>query len=203
MVIGRAVNGWKYNLNLEDEQSIKQCTIDIVTGLEKDNLGWVEKLWGYSGKNEKSIYNTKRSAFWRLVEGIVGLQNSAEANQFFTDSIVWSNLYKVAKFKDDDKSKGGAKGGNPSPRLCKIEFELCQKILDAEINTYDPTTIVFLTGVDWASPFLEEAVGISNLSTNTYVKQVGVYRGKKYMVGPHPQGKSKYLYVEEIAECLK
>jgi hypothetical protein len=197
MVVGRAVNGWKYNLDSTDSQSVTNCLSAIGSGLEKDNLRWVGELWGKNQTGEKGRYNTKKSAFWRLIEGIVGLQKLPEENRFFTDYVVWSNLYKVAKSKDDTS------GGNPSASLCDVQFYQCQEILDTEIDMYEPAVIVFLTGVGWASPFINDATDRNDAPDNKYIKQAGLYRGRKYVIGPHPQGKNKALYLEEISRYLR
>lgn len=120
-----------------------------------------------------------------------------EGNSFFADYVVWSNLYKVAKSKEDTT------GGNPSAALCDVQFCYCQEILDTEIDLYDPAVIVFLTGVGWAKPYLNGATDRSDAPDNKYVKQTGLYRGRKYMIGPHPQGKNKSLYLEEISRYLR
>lgn len=38
MVIGRAVNGWKYNLDPTNSQFVTNCLAAIDTGLENDSL---------------------------------------------------------------------------------------------------------------------------------------------------------------------
>ncbi len=197
MVVGRAVNGWKYNLDPTDRQSVTDCLSAIDAGLEKDSLCWVKGLWGKSQTDEKKQYNTKKSAFWRLIEGLVGLRDLTEGNHFFADYVVWSNLYKVAKSKEDTT------GGNPSAALCDVQFYYCQEILDTEIDLYEPAVIVFLTGVGWAEPYLNEAIDGSDVPDNKYVKQIGLYRRRKYVVGPHPQGKNKSLYLDEVSRYLK
>ena len=183
MVVGRAVNGWNHYLNPSSEASIRKCISSVQNALETENLNWVKAHWGSRDK-----YNTRKSAFWRLAKSISATANPDSA--FHTDSIAWTNLYKAAK----------EEGGNPSGRLMNTQFQFCKRILDAEIDYFKPTHIIFLTGLAWARPFLTTATQNAPNPSWDYVEQVGIYQSCKYIVGQHPQGKNEELHLEEIVE---
>lgn len=199
MVVGRAVNGWKYNLDLGDEHSGKAFVDGVDRFLKSEELDWVGKQWGVSKLEKHDDYNTKKSAFWRLIREIVA--NNGIATDDFANSIVWSNLYKAAKYKGDSEKGDQVKRGNLSARLRKVEVDLCRKIFDTEIDLYQPKFIVFLTGFWWAQPFLNIGDQAGNVQAD-YVQHVGVYRNANYLIGPHPQGKKGMPYLLEICKYL-
>lgn len=183
MIIGRAVNDWRNYFNKNDVSSKDNVLKEIEESIEKDNLDWVSEKWG----NNESGYNTKKSAFWRVTHDLASELVQNKKNPI--DSIVYSNLYKVAK----------SGGKNPSERLCDCQFDYCCEILSEEINQYKPNIIVFLTDINWAGDFLEK-LKVKNLinSANNHVKFIGKYNSSKIIVVPHPQGKPEKEIVDEI-----
>jgi len=191
MIVGRAPNKWEHDFIPRKEDSIEKCISSVHNTIEEWTLNWVKNLWGKTLNEEgKKKYNTKKSAFWRLSKNIAKHQNPN--TEFSIDSIVWSNLYKISN----------QKGGNPSAKLKDVQFHLCKQILDAEIDYYKPKYIVFLTGSNWALPFLKDATQVQNC-TSKYVKQVGIYCGSIYVIAQHPQGKSEEAHLKEIVQYLK
>lgn len=194
MVVGRAVNGWKHNLNPYSEQSVQECVVSLHHAIDTDNLDWVQEKWEC-----RNDYNTRKSAFWRVAKSISAVVNSHES--FHTDAIAWTNLYKVAKAKEDDPSKKA--GGNPSGRLQNAQFTICKQIFDAEVELLKPKNIVFLTGMDWVGDFLSsDESGYTRIIGGKYVVRVGMYRNSNYIVGQHPQGKNETQQLKEIVEHL-
>lgn len=57
---------------------------------------------------------------------------------------MWTNLYKVAP----------SEGQNPKTTLIKLQEEKCIEILRKEININKPKHILFLCGLDWLEPFI-------------------------------------------------
>ena len=110
MVIGRAVNGWveKWSPNeLLDTNKIKDIVDKTLTSVSDHSdcpMSWVSGLWG----NTEAPYNTKRSAFWRVIRQVVGHLEIADIDKPDWPSILtWSNLYKVSPWER----------GNPSSKL--------------------------------------------------------------------------------------
>lgn len=200
MVVGRAVNGWTQGwlpeaLNTEMNQEL--FVNGILSSVQDGNpcpMTWVSNCWG----NDRFDYNTARSAFWRVIKSVVMNLKVADINQpSWPSYLVWSNLYKVAP----------AEGGNPSNRLCKVQFDLCKTLLIEEIKIYKPRRILFLTG-GWVSQFLEymnpehktvsemdyvEAAGTISIQKNCY---------SKCIIAAHPQGKNESKWVREVVQAF-
>lgn len=185
MIVGRAVNGWKHYLDPNSEQSVLKCISSVHNAIETENLTWVKELWGSGGE-----YNTKQSAFWRMAKAISAASNPDV--DFHTDAIVWTNLYKASKYS----------GGNPSATLKRTEFHICKQILDAEIDFYKPSHIIFLTGFSWAGDFITDSTTVNPNPSWEFLDRVGIYRGCKFIVGQHPQGKNETRHLSEIVEHL-
>ncbi|MDX2128702.1 MAG: hypothetical protein SFU91_06660 [Chloroherpetonaceae bacterium] len=185
LIVGRSVNGWtNYNKN---ELLLKEG--EIINRIGNDNLQWTINNWGI---NYGKTYNTKRSAFWRINRKITDLVYQVSDYNF--NKLSWTNLYKISN----------AAGGNPSPKLQALQFDLVKQILIEEIRILEPKYIVFLTGYDWAKPFLIENdnIKIELLNQTNYVKAKGSFFNSKFAVGLHPQGKLEMKHAEEILEYL-
>lgn len=187
MIVGRAVNRWRHDLNPSSESSAQEeCISSLHNALETENLNWVKEQWG----NRNKKYNTRKSAFWRVAKSVSAYCHPDE--NFHTDAIVWTNLYKATK----------ASGGNPSEQLMNVEFEICQQIFDAEIDLFKPRYIVFLTGLAWACDFVSLDDRQNKVPGRKYVVQTGTYKGSRYIIGQHPQGKNEAAHLKEIAEYI-
>ena len=199
MVIGRAVNGWDNEWYPRDAAS-SSGTERIIGKIAKSvdiPLSWVSKRWGHNNGD----YNTKKSAFWRTVRGVVsGLGLSGKESTDWPDCIVWSNLYKVAP-KD---------GGNPSSRLCSLQEQYCKELLSAEIELYKPKRIIFSTGYDWAAPFIKDGSRFyAHTTTNrrTLVQAIASYKMRgggrgKVVVAAHPQGKGDAKWINDVVRAF-
>lgn len=200
MVVGRAVNGWDVEVIRPNELSTlasSEVYAGSVFSSVTDNIGcpmtWVTKCWG----NYDSGYNTKGSAFWRVIRAVVSIFGIADVNESTWPSyLVWSNLYKVAPVK-----------GNPGSVLCDIQFSGCVSLLQMEIATYHPRRLLLLTGLPWAKPFLERAApDVSSVSGYDFVEAIGQvgHSGAvtKIVVAAHPQGKHEASWVSEVTAAL-
>ena len=197
MVVGRAVNGWTDGIlisELNSQKSIEKYA-DIVFQSVSPNrcpMSWVTDRWG-----NDHAYNSKRSAFWRVTRAVVDnlhIANIDESN--WPSHLVWSNLYKVAP----------ADGGNPSDTLCDIQFTGCQSLLELELSLYNPKRLLFLTGLDWAKPFMENICDLTRTG-KTYSEAVGEFKRDnlttKVVVAVHPQGKPEETWVQEITQAFE
>jgi hypothetical protein len=194
MVVGRAVNGWtegivpsQLDVPAEAERYARLIQ-ERVCGNGKCPMRWVTEGWGVG-----EDYNTRRSAFWRCIRSVVQDLDIADVEDAgWSSHLVWSNLYKVST----------AGGGNPSNVLREIQFPGCASLLNLELCTYQPSRILFLTGVDWAAPFLEaaelqEGVGFQ------YVKCTGNVHGARCVVAVHPQGKPGAVWAREVVTAFE
>lgn len=198
MVIGRAVNGWAEGIPPGHLDAFAEVTRyatlvqQSVAGNEECPMGWVTAGWGATEGN-----NTKRSAFWRTIRCVVqGLGIADIEDARWSSHLVWSNLYKVSP----------AEGGNPSNALCEIQFPGCAELLNLELRTYRPCRVLFLTGVDWAAPFLA-AAELQEIARFQYVKQVGLCdagdrHDARCVIAVHPQGKPEAAWVREVVKAF-
>ena len=56
----------------------------------------------------------------------------------------------------------------------------------------------FLTGLNWANPFITDFESLPMLTNNQYVEYVGKYENSLIIVAQHPQGKQEKSHVSEI-----
>lgn len=193
MVVGRAVNGWAKGITpsqLGAPDAAKQyakLVQESVSGNGACPMRWVTQRWGVGNG-----YNTRRSAFWRCIRTVVrdlGIADVEDAG--WPSHLVWSNLYKVSP----------AGGGNPSNVLREIQLPGCAQLITLELCVYRPSRVLFLTGVDWAAPFLEaaelqEAVGFE------YVERVGDAHGARCVIAVHPQGRDEQQWARDVTAAF-
>lgn len=137
MVVGRAPNGWTMP-RYEDGGASPETWLSY-------GLSWVYAQKGSNGEDilcrDQSLHeaSVRHSKFWQfiryylLARGIV----TAQEKERFADGIVWSNLYKIS-FEEGEKK-------NPTRCLRNATAELCDKMLLAEIEYYDPDEVWFIT----------------------------------------------------------
>lgn len=189
MVVGRAVNGWTEgifptSLSVPAEVSRYATVVqESVAGNSECPMRWVTDGW--SGTDG---YNTRRSAFWRSIRSVVqGLRIANVEAGDWPSHLVWSNLYKVSP----------ARGGNPRDVLCDIQFSGCAELLNLEFQTYRPSRVLFLTGADWAAPFLSTCNLLQDARFQ-YVEKVGVCEDARCVIAVHPQGKPGEVWAREV-----
>ncbi|EIP97787.1 hypothetical protein OpiT1DRAFT_02235 [Opitutaceae bacterium TAV1] len=191
LVVGRAVNGWtkeSYRINQLKQQGVIRKIFEEIIPPKDDCLSdWVQECWE---NRDRKGYNTKRSAFWRTIKGIVNKSNISNEEDW-ASSIVWSNLYKISPFE----------GGNPSNSLCERTRKDCINILKAEIEVLNPRRIVFLTGSDWFGDFEEELEFKDDRAKRHPIEKSGkIFNGAQIVVLPHPQGKKEKPLIDSVAK---
>lgn len=198
MVVGRAVNGWAEGI-LPSELGTSS-TVSRYAQFVQDSVagdGVCPMLWVTDGWGATHCYNTKRSAFWRCIRGVVERLHIADTQQeVWPSHLVWSNLYKVSP----------ADGGNPSDRLCEVQLPGCIDLLRLEFRTYKPSRTLFLTGTEWADPFLGLISGLQAGARFRYVKRFGIGRLNdghvlRCVVAVHPQGSPEADWIQEVVEA--
>lgn len=132
MYVGRAVNGW--------ERDWQRGSIDdLVEQSFKNDFDMSSIAGGVVEDKDGKKYNFNRSPFWQLCKKITDMYGIKDD---WSDSLAWSNLYKVAPFETK----------NPNNKLIKETIEGCANILNSEISYLHPTHIVFVTDAWWYAP---------------------------------------------------
>lgn len=190
---GRAVNGWTIDWSPPNakKKEDREKIIDEIFDQEAE-MDWVYELQG-----PNDIYNTNKSAFWRIIRKFTGVCNIADIDRNWPSYLAWSNLYKISN----------AIGGNPSDKLCTVQFEMCKAILIEEIQILKPRFIIFLTGSNWADHFLENFyIDIQLLDLN-FIEKFGKLKfdnvTTNFILGKHPQGKNEDIYLTELDNIYK
>jgi hypothetical protein len=190
LIIGRSVNGWEYSYAPTDgaEKSVQNEIVEQLESYEAEGLHWV-----YSQESPKKGYNTRKSAFWRVTKRIALSRKIVDDREIWSTYLAWTNLYKVSN----------AVKGNPSETLCSVQFPYCKKLLLMEIKQLKPRMALFLTGANWALPFIQECISADDKrrkgSLVDYAGRLkmGEYAGG-YIIAKHPQGKNESDFVDEV-----
>ena len=198
MVVGRALNGGNV-LAYPEEFATSACREEFarkvqedVAGQEQDPMAWVLKHWGAT-----ACYNTKRSAFWRVIRRVTQCLCSTGGNgEDWPSHLVWSNLYKVSP----------AEGGNPNNVLSKAQLPGCRELFQLELETYRPQQLLLLTGWDgWAECFLDN-LAHDGQPGGTYVKRVGNIVVQDHqirvVVACHPQTRPEERWSGEVLKAF-
>ena len=186
LFVGKAVNGWITN----DQNAENLFAIDNSERIfnRKDQIEWVNDLSG----NTKG-YNTKKSAFWRVIKNI---SYDLYADNWYK-KIAWSNIYKIAPWN----------GGNPGSKMQRQQRLYCLEILKSEINILKPEYVIMLTS-GWEWFFIQELKKQNELKEVSKVKWSGyettmfLKDNVKYIISHHPQGKKEQEHSKAIIELM-
>ena len=215
MVVGRAVNGWTkrkwtpeaFNSGI-NVQDFVDCVLKSVTASESCPMQWVSSAWSNSivtfpsnwAYHNTQDYNSRKSAFWRVIRNVIGQLDLADIEDAAWPScLVWSNLYKVSP----------AVGRNPSGKQRSLQRENCILLLEKEIQIYKPRRLLFLTGYDWAEPFLKHiSPNILEVRNSRYVQAAGTFNSEndnvcRIVVAAHPERKLEAIWVQDVLQALQ
>ena len=212
MVVGRATNGWQHEEDCWRASDLAHSArrADVIEKVIRSvrtrdgscPMLWVRNRWRNSGYDAemRTSYNTARSAFWRVTRAVVGQLNLADVDgPTWPSLLIWTNLYKVSP----------QDGGNPTSRLCRVQFEHCVRLLSEELSNSKPRRVLVLTGIDWAGPFLERlGVETTPFESGVYVEARGSLRlegGESptlFVISKHPQRKKEIALTEEIVRAF-
>lgn len=182
MVIGRATNGWGVYFNPKNEFKTETKNVFNKFSEFKDLLTLVS---GWKNKDGKG-YNFNRSAFWRVSKRVAKSITKINADEAL-NSTCYTNLYKISP-----------DGLNPSKESIRLQLEDSIAILAAEIEYYKPKRVLFLTGYNWARPFIEKFQVEQINPTIQGLNYQGTYKGIEVIVADHPQGKDEDKIVKAI-----
>ncbi len=187
LFVGKAVNGWITNET--DAQQLFDTENPDRIFARNDQMEWVNSHSGIT-----SGYNTRKSAFWRLIKKV----SETYYPERWYSSIAWTNLYKIAPFK----------GGNPNGKLQYTQRKYCFDILKREIEILTPKYVIFLTS-GWEWPFIKYLNGNGKakiidekLWNNKYKTTMLEVNRTRFIVSYHPQGKKEWNHRNAIIELI-
>lgn len=197
LVCGRAVNGYDppWQARTVATASARAELLSAIAAKHAGSpcpMAWISKAWG-----RRDGYNTARSAFWRVTRAVSRNLGVAPENDGWSSSLAWANLYRIAP----------AKTGNPDTRLQRRQIALCQEQLRIDIKRYRPRYVLFMTGSDWAAPFVPD-FGVQWSRVQQLVQAMGALRfGKGFctlaVIAKHPQGKPHVRMVNEVVQAFR
>jgi len=215
MVVGRAVNGWTEGRSY-DELRADAARLAYARHVYKSvmelrgnecPMSWVWAQWSVSvedynkrwGTDWKEIYNTSKSAFWRVIRAVVKSLKIADVDDSessWPSHLVWSNLYKISP----------CERGNPAAKLRKAQLEGCKRLLGWELEHYRPSRVLFLTDL-WADEFLSQAwEDRKEPNPQSLVRAFGRLKCGAHeatcVVACHPQGKNETTWVGEVVSAF-
>lgn len=186
LFVGKAVNGWLTN-DQNIENLFDENNPDKIFN-RNDQIQWVDNLSGNT-----TGYNTRKSAFWRLITKIA----SQYHGKMWYSHIAWTNLYKVAPYE----------GGNPNIKMQRQQNTICFELLENEIRILSPEYVIMLTS-GWERPFFENKKKSSAITTieevqwKKYKTTLMEVDNVKYIVSHHPQGKNELLHKKAIIKLI-
>lgn len=186
LFVGKAVNGWITNET--DVTQLFNTTNPERIFAREDQLEWVNN---HSGN--MNGYNTRKSAFWRLIKGI---SETYYPEKWYLN-IAWTNLYKIAPWK----------GGNPNGKLQNTQRKFCFELLKKEIELLKPKYVIFLTS-SWEKAFLnhlnehEKMNIVDEKIWGKYKTTLIEIKGIKFIISHHPQGKNECNHKSAIVELI-
>lgn len=215
LIVGRAVNGWGTFGNLLCADDFSE---EAVEKFEKNIFDWVV----YDGEKntlrndyleEGEYYWLNDSPFWRTNKKVwMKLSNHPDfkdsENDRWVDYIAWTNLYKIAPQKT----------GNPTTTMSKRQLSACKDILKAEIEKFNPTHILFVTGYEWWFEEFSDVFGIGLFDKDKIKKNE--YRGEnknnffaeastvtaggvKIVVSCRPEFRDENSYIKDIINAFE
>lgn len=201
MVVGRAVNGWADGIltqNLADDVIRNEYADRVAATVtpneqQRDPMAWVANDWG-----AEDHYNPARSAFWRAIRQTVsglGIADINDPHAPWSSHLVWSNLYKISP----------TNGGNPGAALMNAQHAGCRILLSHELCVFRPKRILFLTGWNWAAPFVGHLLGGPEIQQG-HVQHAGILNVPHApnpihcVVACHPQGRNENEWVNAVLQ---
>ncbi len=196
LYFGRALNGWQWHFTLEELQQDPEEPLEWIVQNSRgeykpydERLDWVENQW-----KKKDSYNTARSQFWQVIRS-VSLARQEDAEHWW-DAIAWSNLLKVAPY-----------GKNPTQRQIRVIGEASLNLAQEEIAVFKPKNVVCLSGMVWAGDLqrcgkAEKAVPFDESILEYAADLTFGDHTCRFVVAPHPQGKSSSAIAAELIKVL-
>lgn len=201
MYVGRSVNGWGIAWNQEDDFATQalEAKLRRTDSENKEfdlndvasNPGQVCVRFNKEGKEINGKYHYNRSPFFQLCKSLL---TECGISKTWAENIAWTNLFKVAPYV----------AGNPGDKLKEYSLKACVAILKKEIELYEPTHIVFVTGWEWFKDFelktkFKELPSEKDGRINDFINGFGTldfsdingkYKSAKVVICQRPEGRN-------------
>jgi hypothetical protein len=187
MVVGRSVNGWIDDWPIGDlEEPVARAAIIREMRADAERSDRCRMLWVTDAAGRGGNYNTRRSAFWRVLHELA-LHYTGAAEEDWPSNLAWTNLFKVAP----------AAGWNPGADLQRAQRDAAAALLRIEIETLQPRRLLALTGRWWIGSFLE-TLGAEVTWREGLVEGVGRHGDTALVIAKHPMTKPHSAFVQEV-----
>lgn len=183
LIYGQAMNGWQN----EDSADIETIIREISDSADRhQELYTMVDCNGWNGlvDGEPASYHYKTSKFWKLnyqvitgmedtsfnnfyVNQATGEQNKELFDNAWSQTVAWSNLYKISY----------SKGGNPDDKVIETINKISLKIILKEIELLKPSLVLFNTGENLYSKIIESTnpFKLAKNSVDNNVLYTGIY----------------------------
>jgi hypothetical protein len=138
--------------------------------------------------------------FWETARAVALLREDGEPGDDWAEKIGWTHLYRIAP-----------QNGSLSTELRTLQQALCAQLFWREILIWRPRRVLFMTGLEWAAPFVfaHHSSELEARPDGTYVRGLGALRlqGAKtpamvVVDPPDPEEASSEDRMEEIGEAF-
>lgn len=187
LVIGRSVNGWvrdwragELSNSAERARAVAWMRLNAEPS-DKDRMRWVLDAWGAT-----SGYNTRKSAFWRVLSKLVPGGPARD----WPGRLIWTNLYKVSP----------AAGWGPGVDLQQAQRGAAIELLRVELKTFAPLRVLALTG-PLINPFKKD-LDLNLEPRAGLVQGIGERDGAAWVVAKHPMAKPGDRFVDEVSKAF-
>lgn len=207
LLIGRSTNGW-FSIDAgtaDDFGAEAQKQFHDTT-----RWNWVESVDGtlYSTHDKdkehlKNRYCIDKKPYWTCSHAIYEqLHGSVHDDEIWMENIAWTNLYKISP-----------KEYNPDYKLMKSQKDTCIEILKKELEYYNPTHILVMTGYDWFEPFSSVFTNVfdsrrrnicrGKQKNEIYVEGKAKFRNAPVVIACRPEWRDKEKYVASVLSAFK
>ena len=187
MLVGRAPNGWYEMVDNYADKPEQYVDEAMALLLDNSRFHWAD--------------DKRLSHFWNYTKSILEEIRGYNFDQRdWYQSIVWTNLFPVSP-KD---------GGNPSDRLAYSQYHIARRLLQTEIEYYNPTHILFVTGWDgWFNMprkpkycLESDELFLENIEKEDKVvcavQGSGMYKDSRVVVTCRPERYKKACFVSDV-----
>lgn len=201
LLVGRAPADWEESCAFVRQRAAQDAEAQrILTATQNPGFG-LEFVTDAAGPSRvthrKDSYNSNRSAFWSTAHRITDELGLIANREAWTQSIAWTNLYKLAPHRKPPKT-----GGNPSWQQRVAQRDGCCRLLQSEIEAWRPAVVLLMTDSDWWDGFNEPLGSPTSPVDGRFVKAAGKQNGRQWVVTCRPEAKGHDAFVSEVLASL-
>ena len=183
MVYGQSVDDWKpifkLTKNKEQVETIVKKAYDFSIVSRGCALDWVNRYW-----IKQSLY---RSFFWNIVQKL-SIEYYGKSEKDWNNIVAYSNLIKIAPYKQDTPKAVLTAQINNSAHLFKEEISLLQ-----------PRNVLIVADFNSCSKEVLKAAGIKfSLKDNEYIKATTAYRGSRIIISEKAFARNHRKFLDEV-----